>query len=343
MGLGMKLSGPTATAYFAKPDPNAAGLLIYGQDAMRIALRRQEVIATLIGPEGEAEMRLARLAAAEVRKDPAALMDAVKAQGFFPGPRVAFVEDATDTLAPMVTAALADWRAGDAQIVVTGAGLTTKSALVKLFDGHPTARSIGIYDDPPSREEIEATLARSGLTRIDRAAMTDLLALARDLDPGDFRQTVEKIALYKWGDDTPLMPADIAAMAPATVEAEVDDVLHAAAEGRGAEVGQIFRRLTGQGVAPVTLCIGAMRHFRTLHMAAADPAGPAQGVARMRPPVFGPRRDRMIRQAQGWGLARLEEALAILVETDLTLRSASRAPALAVMERTLIRLAMMKR
>lgn len=339
----MKLAGPAAAAYCARPDPAAAGLLIFGQDAMRVALRRQEAIRALIGPEGEGEMRLTRLPAGDLRKDPAALTDALRAQGFFPGPRVVFVEDVTDTLAPLVTAALRDWRPGDAQLVVTAGGLTTKSALVKLFEAHPTARCIGIYDDPPGREEIESTLTRAGLTQISPPAMTDLLALARALDPGDFRQTVEKIALYKWGDATPLTPEDVAACAPATIEAEADDVLHAVAEGRGQAIGPLMRRLEGQGVLPVTLCIGALRHFRTLHAAASDPGGPAAGVARLRPPPFGARRDRIIRQAGDWGLRRLEEALALLVETDLTLRSGSRAPAMAVMERALIRLAMMRR
>ncbi|SEN80271.1 DNA polymerase III, delta subunit [Gemmobacter aquatilis] len=339
----MKLTGSAAPAYFAKPDPKATGLLIYGQDAMRVALRRQEVIAALIGPEGEAEMRLTRMSGADLRKDPALLLDALKAQGFFPGPRVVFLEEATDGLAPAVTAALKDWRPGDAQLVVTAAGLTSKSALVKLFDAHPSARSAGLYDDPPSRDEIEATLTRAGLTQIAPPAMTDLLALARELDPGDFRQTVEKIALYKYRDPAPLTPEDVAACAPATVEAEVDDVLNAVAEGRGAAIGPLMRRLEGQGVLPVTLCIGAMRHFRTLHAASSDPGGPSAGVQRMRPPVFGPRRDRILRQAEGWGLKRLEEALSLLVETDLTLRSTSKAPAMALMERALIRLAMMKR
>ncbi len=63
----------------------------------------------------------------------------------------------------------------------------------------------------------------------------------------------------------------------------------------------------------------------------------------MRPPVFGPRRDKLIRQAGAWGLARLEQALTLLVETDLSLRSAQRAPQMAVMERALIRLAMLGR
>ncbi|MDO9034803.1 MAG: hypothetical protein Q7U51_06330, partial [Methanoregula sp.] len=43
--------------YFAKPDPTKAGVLIAGADPMRVALKRQELIAALIGPEGEGEMR----------------------------------------------------------------------------------------------------------------------------------------------------------------------------------------------------------------------------------------------------------------------------------------------
>ena len=44
----------------------------------------------------------------DASSDPAALMDAVKAVGFFPGPRAVHVEAATDGLAPVIAAALAD-------------------------------------------------------------------------------------------------------------------------------------------------------------------------------------------------------------------------------------------
>lgn len=339
----MKLAGAAASRYFARPEPDRAGLLIYGADAMRVALKRQEVIAALVGPQGEAEMRLTRLPAAEARKDPAAIQDAVKAQGFFPGPRAVFVEDAGDTLASLLGEVLKDWRPGDAALIVTAGMLTKASALKKLFEDHPNAYAAGIYDDPPSREEIEQMLAKAGLGAIDREAMADLAALGRELDPGDFRQTVEKIALYKRGDPTPLTVDEVALSAPVTIEAEVDDILNAVAEGNQAAVGPLVRRLSGQGTQPVTLCIGALRHFRTLHAAAADPGGPGAGIARVRPPVFGPRRDRMLRQAQGWGMHRLEQAIAVLVETDLSLRSSSRAPAVAVMERALLRLAALAR
>jgi DNA polymerase III subunit delta len=337
----MILKGAEASRYCAKPDPGRAGLLIFGADAMRVALKRQEAIAALIGPDGPGEMRLTRMSGAELRKDGSLLLDAIKATGFFPGPRVAFLEDATDGLTDTVAAALKDWKPGDAQIVVTAGNLTGKSALKTLFEKHPAAVCIGLYDEPPGREEIEAALKTAGLANIDREAMTDLTTLARALDPGDFRQTLEKIALYKWGDTSPLNPADVAAMAPATIEAEVDDLIAAVADARTEAIGPLFRRLEGQGVLPVTICIGALRHFRILHAAASDPQGPGAGIQRAR--VNFKQKDAMGRQAGQWGSRALETAVSLLLETDLTLRSASRAPGMAVMERALIRIAMTRR
>ena len=337
----MILKGAEAARYCAKPDPARAGLLIFGADPMRVALKRQEAIAALIGPEGEGEMRLTRMSGGDLRRDGSLLRDAIKAVGFFPGPRVAFVEDATDGLTEAVGAALADWKPGDAVIVVTGGNLTGKSALKTVFEKHPAAVCIGLYDEPPSREEIEDALKKAGLVNIDREAMTDLTTLARALDPGDFRQTLEKIALYKHSDPSPLVPADVAAMAPATIEADVDDLIDAVAEARSTAIGPLFRRLEGQGVLPVTICIGALRHFRILHAAATDPAGPGAGIQKAR--VTYKQKDAMGRQAGQWGSRALESAVAVLLETDLTLRSASRAPGMALMERALIRIAMTRR
>lgn len=335
----MKLSTRDAPAYFRKPDPAKTGLLIYGSDGMRVALRRQEVIKALIGPEGEEEMRHTRISAADLRKDPALLLDAIKAQGFFPGPRVAFVEDATDGLAETLAAALSEWKDGDAQVIVTAGQLAAKSKLRKLFEDHPNAYATGIYDDPPSREEIETALTSAGLRNIPPDALGALTALSRQVDPGDFRQTLEKIALYKLGDDTPLTPDEVALSAPASTEAGIDDVLNVTADGRPQDIGPILRRLEAQGVGAVTLCITATRHFRTLHTVASDPGGAGSGIGKLRPPVFGPRRDRIQRQASQWGMHKLERALGLLLDTDLTLRSTANVPEMAVMERTLLRLA----
>ncbi len=339
----MKLAGAAANGYFRKPDPTHTGLLIFGADAMRVAEKRQMAISALVGPQGEEEMRLTRMGGSDLRKDPAMLLDAIKAQGFFPGHRVAFVEEATDTLAKIFDAALADWQPGDAQVIVTAGALTAKSALRKVFENHRNAMSVGIYDDPPSRDEISQTIADAGLVSPDRDVMDAIFALAGTLEPGDFRQTIEKVALYKLGDDTPLSIDDVMACAPQSAEVDVDDVLEVVATGQAEKIGPVLRNLYAQGVQPVTLCIGAMRHFRILHTVASDPDGPQAGIGRLRPPVFGPRRDKVIRQASNWGRDRLERALTALTDTDLQMRSAGQTPDRALMERTLIRLAMMAR
>ena len=150
-----------------------------------------------------------------------------------------------------------------------------------------------------------------------------------------------KRQLYKRGDTTPLTVDDILANAPQGAEVDVDDILEVVATGQADKLGPALRNLYAQGVAPVTLCIGAMRHFRQLHTVACDPGGAAAGAGRLRPPVFGPRRDKIVRQASNWGRDRLERALTALTDTDLQMRSAGATPDHALMERALIRLAMM--
>jgi DNA polymerase III subunit delta len=339
----MLLKGGEIARYLAKPDPSRPGLLIHGQDAMRVALKRAEVVRALVGEQADAEMRLTRMPGAGLKRDPAQLIDAVREVGFFPGPRAVVVEDTPDTAAEAIREALTGWRQGDAVIVVTAGALPKASALRKLFETHGQAVTAPIYDDPPGEEEIARWLADAGLRAVPPEAMRELTLLARALDPGDLRQTIEKIGLYKYDDPNPLTTEEIALLAPATVEADMDELIHAVAERRDKEFGPLMRRIEQQGIAPVALCIAALRHFRILHLAAADPAGPAVALARARPPVFGPRRDRMARQAQGWGMGPLEEAVSLLLATDLTLRSASRAPQMPLVERALLRLAMKPR
>jgi DNA polymerase III subunit delta len=340
----MKLSPRDTDAYCGRPDPKKTGLLIYGADAMRVALKRQQMLAALLGPTADEEMRLTRMSGSELRKEPAQLLDAVKAVGFFPGPRAVFVEEANDTAAPAILAALEEWQPGDAQIVVTAGQLKATSKLRKGFEAHSNAYATGIYDDPPSRAEIERILSAAHIRDVPTDSMSALTDIANDIGPGDFSRMIEKLSLYKYDDEVALSLDDIQAVAPQSTEAALDDVLNVVAEGRTPEIGPLISRLQSQGTNAVTLCIGATRHFRTLYTVAAAPGGPAQGIGVLRPPLYGKRRDRVLRQAQNWGADRLQRALTILTDTDLMLRSAGQtAPALALMERALIRLAMLGR
>ena len=337
----MKLNKQDAAAWIAKPPAGRPATLIYGDDAMRVALKRQDLVAAIVGPQGDDEMRLTRLQASDLTSDKSALSDALKAQGFFPGPRAVLVEDATNAHAKIILAALDDWNRGDAHMVVVGRALQKSSALRKGFEARKHVAAIAIYDEPMGMTEIRETLAARGIEKLDRDAEAALQMLAARIDPGDFRQVVEKLSLFKVGDAMPVTSEDVQAVAPASTEADMDEVIAIVADGHSDRIGPVMQRLWSQGTQPVGLCIAAQRHFRTLLTAASDPGGAGAGIGRLRPPVFGPRRDAILRQAQSWGAPKLERAMRLLTETDMTLRSASRAPHMAVLERAFIRLAMM--
>jgi DNA polymerase-3 subunit delta len=98
-----------------------------------------------------------------------------------------------------------------------------------------------------------------------------------------------------------------------------------------------MERLFSQGTQPVAVCISATRHFKSLFLISSDTAG----IAALRPPVYGPRRDRLQRQAGNWGVTKSKLAIEMLTDVDLTLRSSGqKAPSIALVQRVMIRLAM---
>lgn len=332
----MKLQGAAAARYAAAPDTAKAALLIHGEDTSRVQQKRAQAVAALAGPGAEAEMRLTRLPASDARRDAAALGDALRSPAFFPGPRVVVVDDATDGMAPMLAAALADWRPGDAHLVMAAAALSARSALRKVAEDHPACVCIAVYDDPPGPDEIAAELARGGLPRPGAAVMAEIAALGRALDAGDFRRTLERVALYKLGDPTPLTMAEVEAVAPLAAGADDADLAQAVAEDRHGDIPRLLRRLIGQGATPVGTVLAVQRVLRAMPGSGAD-AGTLAARGRGMPYRM---RDVLAATARNWPSKRVESALAALVETDMTLRSSHPAPDWPLVERTLLRIAM---
>ncbi len=195
-------------------------------------------------------MRLTRIAAADLRRDPARAARCGQGAGLLPRPARAFVEEARDGL-PDHRRRAGRLAPGDAQIIVTAARLTAKSALRKLFEGAKNAYAAAIYDDPPGRAEIEARCWRRRAARRSprrdgrrsrrwRARSIPAISARRSRS---WRSTSSAMT-------TPLSPADIAAVAPATTEAELDDMLQRRGRGRGpGRSARCCSRSKAQGVA----------------------------------------------------------------------------------------------
>lgn len=338
----MKLAGREAIRFSRKPDTGLCGALIHGADAGQVAGARQDLVAALMGPETD-DLRLTRLDAAEARRDAALIGDALRARGFFPGRRIVVIEGGTDGLAKPLAAALEGVTADDAFLVVTADALPARSGLRKLFEGDRRLAGLGFFADQPGPADIEQALGDAGVGGGIEAEALDLLhATASGMDLGSFRQLIGVIALFVGGRAEPLKLAEVQALVPAGLEAEIDELVEAVASGAPARIGPLMRRLEASGTTPVSVLIMLQRHFRQLLTAMTNGGGEA-GLGSLRPPVWGARRAAMARQMQRWGQDRLEQANRILFETDGKLRSSQQAPDMAVLERCALRLAIMGR
>ncbi|MDH3665845.1 MAG: DNA polymerase III subunit delta [Paracoccaceae bacterium] len=335
----MKLAGARAAAFCSKPDPNLTGALIYGPDSGLVALKRREMVTAIAEGDG---MRLTRIDPAEAQKDPASIDAALRAQGFFPGRRVVLIEGAKDGLAKPLGEIMAGIGAEDAFLVVTADSLPARSGLRKLFEGSNSLAALGLYPEPPRVDEIESMLATAGAGGgLSPEAIESLTGAASGIDPGSLAQLIEKISVFCSDRASPLTARELAPLLPAAADSELDRLVAAVAEGRPGDVGPLIGRLAGAGTTATGMLIAAGRHFRNLMGAAAAEDGIDAALGRMRPPVFGPRRRAMADQTRRWGIFRLESANRLLFQADRTLRSPGTRPDQALVERCLIRLAMM--
>jgi len=185
-------------------------------------------------------------------------------------------------------------------------------------------------------------LAEAGLTGgLTSEAAQDLAAVAAQIDRGALLQLIEKISVFALDRDGPLDQEALGTLLPAAADSELDRLVAAVAEGRTEAVGPLIARLTAAGIGAAGMLIATGRHFRQLLGLTAARDGIDAALGRLRPPAFGPRRQALAAQARRWGPGRLEAANRLVFRADRTLRSAGDRPDRALVERCLIRLAMM--
>lgn len=329
----MKLPARDAALICTQPPGELNGLLIFGDDPGMAAERRRQIVGALTRTAGD-DLQVTALDGAEARRDAAAIDTALKSPGFFGGRPIVIIENATDGLAKPLGEVTLDLSASDGFLLVTAGFLPARSSLRKLFEGSKSLGALQILPENWTPRAVSDAVGRDG-GAIEPEAADRVASSLSDMDYGSGRQLIETIALAALDRETPLSTDEVALLIPSGLDADIDRFVDVVASGRAREVGALLKRLEAGGTTTITLCLALQRHFRMLFRAAET------GLGNLRPPLFGQRKEAVTRQLRVWTGTRLEQACRLLFETDSRLRSTSRAPDWALLERASLRLAMM--
>jgi DNA polymerase-3 subunit delta len=162
-------------------------------------------------------------------------------------------------------------------------------------------------------------------------------------DRGQTRSEIDKLLLYKAGDDAKTITmADAMAVLGDTASIGIDDVIAATFDGELVALDRALDRVFAEGGNPVQLVRSLQRHVDQLHLVSGNAARggnlesamfKARGL-----PRGGPIRQRFERHLRSWPLPRLSLALSTILDAEIECKRTG-LPDEAIARRLCLRLA----
>lgn len=313
----MKLPFRQIEPFVKAPDPKARLILIYGPESglmkERSALIGKSVVADLNDP-----FNAVTLGASQLLEDPARLMDEAMAMSMMGGARLIRIEDAGDSLSPLLKEYLQNPSAQNLVIVEAGE-LGTKSPLRAMIEKAANAAALPCYveDERDLTGIIRDTLKEAGFS-IEQDAM-GLLAAALVGDRLRVRNELDKLITYKGRDKTVVTLDDVQACTGGAGSQTLDKFIYSVTGSKPEAVLTSFQVMVQEGVSLITILRSLQNHFRRLHVVKARVArGEAieMVMKSLQPPVFWKQEDMFKAQVRNWSLEGLAHTLQKLAELE---------------------------
>jgi DNA polymerase-3 subunit delta len=341
----VKIEPRQAEAFLKKPDPKIRAVVIYGNDDGLVAERALQ-LAKSVCEDLKDPFRVVDIAGDTLKHDPARLADEFSAMSLMGGRRVIRVrpagEESVTALENLVAAT-----AGDALIVVEGGNLTPRSGLRTLAETEPCLAAMPCYMD--STEALEGLVESSARTQglnVDADAL-DWIVERLGGDRGQTRSEIDKLLLYKAGDEAKTVTLDDAmAVLGDTASIGIDDVIASTFDGELVALDRALDRVFAEGGNPIQLVRSLQRHADQLHLVSGNAARggnlesamfKARGL-----PRGGPVRQRFERHLRSWPLPRLSLAVSTILEAEIECKRTG-LPDEAIARRLCLRLALAAR
>ncbi len=280
---------------FLRDPGSCRAVLLHGEDVGLIRERARSLVVLIAGSADD-PFRVVELERDQAGRIP----DEFASRALTGGRRVLRLREATDAATPAVERALAG--PGEALLVLEGAGLGTKSKLVKAMGDHAQSAAIACY--PLEGRELAAVIRAmfaEAKLRVDDDAMAFLVDhLGADL--AVTQREIEKLVLYA-GDSRTIDLAAAQTCVGDLAGLSLEDALHAAMTGDIAGADRALELAIAEGSTPVGVLRQALGHLQKLHrarLAMVSGASAQAAVDGMRPPVFFRRKPLMVTSLGLW-------------------------------------------
>lgn len=336
----MKLKPAEIENFLKRPPGHVVAVLCYGPDRGLVRERARRMARTVI-EDLDDPFRVAEVTMARLKDTPSLLADEMSALSLTGGRRLVRFSDCHNDAAGAIAAMLdAAGEGADAVLVCEGGDLGPREALRKIFEGHDRAAALPCYLDE-GRDL--ANVIRAILSEFDVQADPAALHLLQTLlgeDRDLTRRELEKLALYKGDDKTPVSIDEVEAVLAVGGPFALGDLAIAAGSGDQGDLDRGLDRAFAMGQNPISVLGAVRRHFHRLHAVVADGERGVsldQAAKKLRPPVFFKEKPAFMGQARAWNRRRIEGALSILTEAELESKTAA-APAEVICRRALMRI-----
>ncbi|MBT5266856.1 MAG: DNA polymerase III subunit delta [Rhodospirillaceae bacterium] len=334
----MKTKAHEVDRFIANPPAQLRAALVYGPDVGKVREVSDKLSLTAVEDPSD-PFRVAEIVADQLKDDPARLADEMGAMALTGGRRVVRLRTTNEGLVDILRAAIEE-TPGDTLLVVESSMLDGRSKTRKLFEDGASTVALPCFAD--AARDLER-LIREVLQAADIKADNEAIAYLRDSLGGDrlmTRSELDKLVLLV-GIGGHLTYEDAVGAVGDSGELILDDIAFAVADGAIGDLDRSLTRANALGINAIAILRATLGHFQRLHILAAAISEGRPGesaVGSIRPPVYGPKRERLLRQGGRWSERAITDTFRRLGEGEVTCKSTG-APMAAICGQLLLGIA----
>ena len=313
----MKLSFRDIEPFVKAPNPAARVILVYGPDNGLVKERAATMGKTVIDDLND-PFNAVTINASQLNEDPARLHDEAGAMSMMGGGRLIRVEDAADKLTTLLKSYLEN-PSTENLIIVEAGDLGPRSSLRKLCETAKNAAAVPCYVED-----------QQGLTRTIRQILNEeQLSIEPDAlgwltinisgDRAKVRSELEKLAIYKGTDKSPITTDDARAACGEAGALALDDLVNSAAGHNAENALKTYNKLIEEGVNFIVILRSLQNHFTRLHITKArmeQGENIDQIMKTLSPPIFFKQQPAFKIQANRWSLTGISKVLEKLCQVE---------------------------